>query len=509
MKTSKNKKSLSKVAALIIALLGFTSFRIEAASTFGFNYWPWGYSSDVLTNRNWTLANRNAIQADLDHMSSLGAGVIRLVFLPQLSGYQLVANGGTFTSDFTEERNNLVTFLGYCSSRGLKVIICFGNNYYGLGDPPRCERFWICSYGNTTDGFTNFLGDTLTWINGFVGTIENSPYHGTVLYYDYESEYRRDDPYSDWYITTLHTYSSIPSGKRGCSIFKVDLTAPSTDDVQYLRDVLGANALDFVDYHSYPTYGVNSNVEACYDSVKSRFPNATVLVGEFGRESSGGEVNQQTTVKDIATRARNKNIPYHLHWMYTDNVFAPNTWGWAYSRHDPKNVMGGMSVLNNTVSNPDTEIVANGQPSGWSAGSTGNISFLSGGPSSTDAATNNYYARIQCNTANAAVWMNAPTITVPTGTTPKLYLNCFFRSSMTNIQVAVSEFTSTGTPNGKTFGPAYTPTGWSWNNYLVRGGSWSRQLNANTRYVIVSVQGIGAATSPSYLDVDTISAYMR
>jgi hypothetical protein len=107
------------------------------------------------------------------------------------------------------------------------------------------------------------------------------------------------------------------------------------------------------------------------------------------------------------------------------------------------------------------------------------------GPNRSEAAANDYYARIQCNTPKASVWMNAPTFTVTGGS--KLYVNCFFRSSMTNIKISVSEYDSTWRVLPKSSGPAYTPSGWSWNNYLGRVGSWSTQLNASTYYVMVSV----------------------
>src|SRR5262249_25966958 len=151
---------------------------------------------------------------------------------------------------------------------------------------------------------------------------------------------------------------------------------------------------------------------------------------------------------------------------------------WGYSTHDPKDAMGGMSSLNNIMYNPDAEIVTTGKPANWGAGSTGTITFTSMGPNANDAAANNYYARIQCNTANAAVWMNAPTLTVSGGT--KLYVNCFFRSSMTNVKMTVTEYNSSWGLLSQTSGLAYTPSGWSWNSYLGRVGSWSRQLNAST-----------------------------
>lgn len=495
-------------AALILALSAVNT--THAASVFGFNYWPAGYSCNVLTNANWTVMNQMSVQSDLDQMSSLGADVLRLMFWPQLSGYSLEGGGGpggaTFTSDFTEERSNLVNLLSYCSSRGIKVIITFGNNYLGAYDS-QGQPWWMGFYGNTTAGFTNFLADTQYWVNGFVNTIEASPYASTILYYDYQNVYSRFDPNMQWYLRFLYDWSTIPSGKRGCSVRDVDDTFPyAGDDVQALKVALDGRTLNFVDYHSYPATPHNPNIEQCYDSVKNRFGTTTVLLGEFGREST--EQNQQATIVDVSTRARNKNIPYHLHWMFLDNAIFTNIFGWAYTSHDPKHVMGGMSSLNGAIYNSDAEIVTSGRPAGWAAGSSGSITFTSMGPNASNAAANNYYARIQCNTANALVWMNSPSFTVTGGT--KLSTNCFFRCSMTNVWMTVNQYDSNwGVIPPATSGPQNTPSGWSWNNYLGRVGSWSTQLNANTHYVIVSVVGQAPAVTPSYLDVDIVSGHTR
>jgi hypothetical protein len=165
------------------------------------------------------------VQADIDQMSSLGADVLRLIVWPEVSGYLLQPGGGpgggTFTSDFTQEQNNLVTLLSYCSSRGVKVIICFANDYLTLGNGSPGDRWWMDFDGNTTDGFTNFLRDTQYWVDGFVNTIQGSAYASAILYYDYQSEYTTLNPNEGWYVTFLYDWSTIPSGKRACSVLRV------------------------------------------------------------------------------------------------------------------------------------------------------------------------------------------------------------------------------------------------------------------------------------------------
>lgn len=504
----KNPTNISKINSLILRLLlvgvilvAFNSSTVRANSTLGFNYWLPGYASNVLDNANWTSANRMAVQVDLDHIASLGGGVIRLMFLSEASG---IYN----PSELAEQTTNLPTLLGYCSERNIKVIICFGNDYLNGINRDTGNEWWKDFYGNNYQGFTNFLYATSNWVNGFVDACESSPYSSSILYYDYQNEYNQYTPYVGWYCTFLYDWSHVPAGKRGISVLNVDPTSPNTDDVNDLRYELGTTrTLDFVDFHSYVNF--NSDLERCYDSVKARFPSATVLVGEYGKSSDdvgvqGGEAGQQAMVLDLCTRAKNKNIPYNLVWMFGDNTFG--NFGMAYNTYDPKDVLGGMSALNNLIYNPDAELVSGGRPIGWAAGSSGSIIFSTGGPSAADAAANNYYARIQCNTPNASVWMNAPTITVTGGT--KLFVNSYIRSNMRDVFMLVNEYNSNWGFIKRESGPLYQPTGWSMNNYLARAGSWSAQLDGATHYVIVSVLGTGNG-GQSYLDVDVMSASTR
>jgi hypothetical protein len=99
---------LHLLVKLTVFLLALCLARDASASTFGFNYWPHGYSCRALDNANWT-ALRPQVAADFDHMASLGSGVVRLMFWPQESGFRLkeTFGGGEFTSQFYEQTANV------------------------------------------------------------------------------------------------------------------------------------------------------------------------------------------------------------------------------------------------------------------------------------------------------------------------------------------------------------------------------------------------------------------
>jgi hypothetical protein len=159
----------------------------------------------------------------------------------------------------------------------------------------------------------------------------------------------------------------------------------------------------------------------------------------------------------------------------------------------------------NLVYNSDAETISGGVPSGWGGAGSGNTNFMAMGPSTIDAASNSYYARLQALDVNEMVWMTLPYIDVAGG--ERIYADFYFRSSMQNVRVAINEFDANWNLTRQQYGPGYSPTTWSYKNYLHTVGSWSLVLQSSTRHVIV-----GRATwSPNsaYLDVDCASVAVR
>lgn len=510
------KKTLSQFKMpLSLALLVLGCFTVEAASTLGFNYWPTGYDCGVLNNANWTTANKAIIQRELDHMASLGGGVIRLVVHPQSSGWWLQTTcptgggsngpgGSIFCPNFTEQTANVVDMIGLCKARNMKVIIAFANYFQG---PTNSPTYWANFYGSGTTNYTHFLWDVQHWIDGFVDSIEASANASSVLYYDIQNEYDAAFPYSDWYSTFVFDWSTMPALKKGHSVL-------SLADAQSLSSAMGSRVLKFTDFHCYPTMcpADQAILENYYDSMRGLFPSSQTIMGEFGRwaQYTTDEANQNCTVKDVASRAKTKGILYHLHWLFMDKEFNnQNYFGLGYSTHYMKDTMGGLSSVENLIYNPDMELPGTGAPpTSWGFGSStgNNTTFTAGGPSSTDARTNLYYGRITRTAASGSVWMNVPTFAVTGTSGKKLYVNFFLRSSMTNIYPAIHEYDANWNPLGTLNGASYTPPTWTWYNYLAVVGTQSFTLASGTKNIIISI--IGTSTSnPSYLDVDTISAF--
>jgi hypothetical protein len=334
-------------------LLAWTGVTTQSppASQLGFDYWPanngWpdgGGGSAALDDANWSVL-RAIVAADLDHMVSLGAGVLRLMFWPQENAFIMP---GKFPPELAQQAHNLVDLLSLCAARNLQVIIAFGNNYFDSGADPQ-TRWWMQAYGNTTQGFNNFLNDCQTWI--------------------------------DTYVTFLHDWSAIPRGKHGVSVLHVPA---DVDDLQYQLATgggpeLGRRRLDFVDFHVYPNpkaeNAVNPNLEDSFDYIVQKFPGSTPLVGEFGYFSVF-EDHQWAVVNDLTSRCKTKGIAYYLNWLlwddHTNGGFASTPWG--YDVHTPKRVLGAMAAQVGLLANSNfDEITAENDlvsPVAWVVGGT-------------------------------------------------------------------------------------------------------------------------------------------
>jgi len=491
----------------LLAWTSVTSHR-PPDSMLGFNYWPADESCYILTDTNWTTAMKNEVEADLDHMSSLTGGVLRLFFWPNHSGYTLdgLGQGGTVGSDHTEICDNLPELLEMCADRDIRVIIAFGSIYL-LGDIGQQHwTWWQWAYG--TDGWNDFINDSETWMEGIVDAAEGSDYAATVMFYDYANE-AYNGTLNVWtYVNHMYDNTGVPRGKRGLSVLY------ASSDAAYAKSNLGGRRLDYADYHCYLPDGPNTDIEDCYDDVKDEFPDSTVLIGEFGR--SGGasepskEADQQTKELDVAERVDVKGIPFYVHWMFWDNAppSAEQVYGWGYDHDTAKHVMGGMSDLLNLAGNPDMEDLDGTEPDQWNCGATQGVNPVLTCPGYYAGASSNYrWARITVDDEIGTIWLTTgSTIEVTGGNT--LYVNSYVESNMKNVKMSVTEYDSSMTRISDTYGTAFTPSQWRWYNYLAQTGAWSVTLNANTKYVIV---GIVAETQSgtTYLDVDTVSVWER
>lgn len=566
MQPSACPPSARRRRALATALLLVLSPMATAAGNdtagFGFNYWPQDYRGCTeLTDAAWPAARR-AISADLDLMKSLGADVLRLSLYMETSGY---APGNT---PVPGQCKHLPEFLDLAEAAGLKTIIAFSNTYLQWDGVNQRYKWQAPEYGYTAfppgEDYWQFMTHSKAWINQMV---ELSTGHGDILYYDIQNEYDSTIDSIDYYFRTMYSESDIPQGKRGISILNTphDIK-PASENWKSVPSQLAVlkGSLAYVDFHSYPhvpkeNCPLHWDIETTYDNMQSAFPGSIVVLGEFGRRAIGqqdpepdegpypwpectppntpqqrswDEPSQTAAELDLIARSATKAIPYYLHWMLWDNTPKPvsppqeraelQVYGYGYSPHAPKDVIGALAELRGKVANADFEHAAQvGQlPQSWDAGSWGPANsgpavslFTSGGAGTGEAATRAHYARLQAQQACAScvIWMQADAFEIGAG--KRVHFNAYVRSNLDDVQLKLVQYDADWNVLAVSSAPSFTPSGWSWNNYAVRfreqnpalpAGSWSVTTAPGTVRAILTIGGT-PARAPARLDVDAVS----
>jgi hypothetical protein len=254
------------------------------------------------------------------------------------------------------------------------------------------------------------------------------------------------------------------------------------------------------------------------------------LMGEFGDTVSPSSQNgasdailQQTADLQTISDAKAAGVSYYMHWLLWDAIAPPTTTstGFGSSPSSPRNVLGGVSSALNLVSNPDMENVSSGTPVSWGVGGTIPVILSSqSGYGPGNAASNFYYARVTAQQGSGGVWLTSNMF--PVKGNRQLFVNSYIRSSMVNVGMGVAEYDANKNWLRNDIGPTFTPTSWSYYNYLQQISSscgaaailqdqcsWNVTLSPNTAWVIVTVNGQPNSAPPTYLDVDTVSAWQR
>jgi hypothetical protein len=560
------------VFGLFLAAASSFACATENDTTFGYNYWPQGYAGceALSTAQKWTGAQKK-IAADLDLMRSLGADTLRLSFYMETSGY---APGNAPVPGYCEY---LPQMLDLIESAGFKVVIAFSNTYLlrnGSGG-----YYWQSAalpYGNNASGFWQFMMDSKAWVKRIVELTGN---RSSVLYFDLQNEYDSTLQYGpagspggptlgiDYYFRTMYSeVTEIPQAKRGISILRApqDIDSANWYGVPSQLQVLDGS-LPHVEFHSYPVVPISRcPLHADVTSVKAQmaaaFPGSTILLGEFGRRAieptapthpnqsvtcgstpnpsadpTWSEASQAETELALMTSAENAGIKY-LHWMLWDNTphsasydqhhADAQAYAHGYDPHKPKDMIGWLAQRHGMLANPDIENAPQiGQaPQSWDKGSwatTGNAPvtslFVSGGTGSGDASTRSHYLRLQSDQACAdcLIWAKADAVDVVPGM--RLHINAFIRSNLQQVKMSVVQYDAAWNVVDVTHAPAFDPTGWSWNNYMVRvheqdpanaSTSWNVLVKPNATRAIVTIGGT-PAQAPAILDVDTVSVFAR
>jgi hypothetical protein len=201
----------------LFLLIVFTSWA-QATTQFGFNYRPvvtnpsFHESADVLQTANSTTENENIVRRDLNCMRSYSTEIIRLMFRPEQCGWTIDTTSHTHSLDTnipSQVTSNLTVnstdgFLRMYSARGIKVIVCFADWYYGQTNPVTGNYYWQDA------GYTwaTFLTHAKTWMNNIALAINNTAYASTVIYLDYQNEWASGNPNAMAYLQGVYDYTA-------------------------------------------------------------------------------------------------------------------------------------------------------------------------------------------------------------------------------------------------------------------------------------------------------------
>jgi hypothetical protein len=487
------------------------------ASHFGVNYWPATCQGCLLDDGTAWIERLSSIQVDLDHLASLGVRSVRLLGTwPHTMGWTMQPGNPVFdVFAFDRATNHFVEIVRECQRRNLAVIVDFANT--GLlrsGTDPADPQWWELAYGPA--GWSDFMAHSREWISGLVGAIEQDASHDSVLYYDIQNEASQNMPLAWEYVNRVLDADILPKGKRGLSVRFVQecpyYCDPSISDTRVLSQELAGRHLEYIDFHSYPRYPANPDIETCLEWARSDFPDAAVLMGEFGRlvDDSVFESDQQVVVLDLVDRAIAAELSYYLHFLQWDLVTANGRvmFGLGAGPHEPRDVLGGLTEKLSDFPNADMEAVSGGVPVGWVGSGTvpEAVEFKAMYPTD-DAATNQTYARIKIaedpgGPEPVVAWICSSVVSASDHR--RLFVNGYIRSNMEDVRLTVPQYDSSGFRLETPTGPGFDPQGWSWNHYLERVGSWHAELWEDTARLQVCVRG-QAVRFPAYLDLDTVS----
>ena len=485
------------------SLSAYSSVSVEDSNgKFGMNYWPYQQDNGFLSNARWPTIKAK-VAADLDQMASLNVRVLRLMFWPLGSGFQLSPDPAQrFPAELTEEAQNFPEFLELARARGFRVIIAFSNSYYALGNGTLGDYFWMDKYATIAP----FIADSCTWMNAFVTRVEASNSAQSVIYYDYENELDSSNPQTSAYFRGVYDCLAAPPGKRGVSVRNV----PADSDA--LATAAAGRRLDYVDFHGY--FNLNTDVNLARSQVQAKFPASTVLLGEFGWSApapSDELAQEQFDLRTFATATWN-GFPYALNWMLWDQTPVPanQSYGFSYSWNEPKDVTGTFITTFGPLLNADFEIIgSDGKPTNWSAGGTASSVLTSvAAPTTPAPPTHARYARVSMK-GSGQIWLTSDAL--PTSGGQTLYVNGYLHSNLDWNSIDVHEYDAAAHEITYTPGPHMTTSANIFRNYLSAVGSFSVALKPDTASVRIALAGGKTTTRKGlfYLDADTISVNLR
>ncbi len=518
------KKELFKKTILTIVVLTFVlthasiytekavaTVQIESEIKFGYNYWPGGYGSEVLFDSNWTEGMKKTINADLTHMASLGARVIRLMIWPQNSGWIITENGGGFFQDkFVELCSNFDELMDIISNYDMEIIIAFGNNYLDLKNEQETP-WWKWAYGE--NGFSDFFVDSYNWVNGIANSVMASENSENILYFDYQNEASSSVEHQWAYINQLFdNISIIPADRRGCSLLSIPV---DSNNFSYYTNLGITRHFPYIAFHSYPNH--NEDVTQSYNQVKEKFPNSTVLLGEFGCSTQiYTQEEQKDFVENAIQSAIQSNIEYAIHWMFVDQAPNADNQRFGMMEYDsnilnrtPKDVFGYIAEEFGILMNPYFETATGNLPDYWDYGSNVPITSFSSVSDSINSLVGQRYIRLRVdNQYSGQAWISSTMFNIEGKNI--IHANSHYRSNFENYRMAITFYNENLNVINQLSGPNVQPQ-WKWNSYLYNlEGEVKWEIPENAKFAILSlVVDVSELGGTQYLDIDLVSAYAR
>lgn len=498
---AKKEPSLIFTCLLHLCLAAILSLMTNAqAGELGFQYWSniddatVDKASKALYNANWPEA-RQTVQADFDHIASLGGGCVRIM----LETWNLLINQDVsdhIRPELYEQADNIVELLHFAQAHGLKVIIAFNN---GLLQNEYWQQGW-------TTNLQGCFEDNLTVINTLINACENSAYADTVLFYDLENETQPADPQYD-YAIFLYDNCTAPSSKKG---FSVGSAMNYADD--FRAALTAGRPLAFADFHSY-TDNPQSNPAPAIALMRSTFPEAEIIMGEFGARMDLVDNDEDFQTLEILSRidaAQTNNLPWYSLWAYIDRP-GGLPFGLLETNGTPRNCMEAIAA----AFCPATNL-------GFESGTTGWSKWQDGGDTMTyesvqdaaQAAAGNRYARLTLPAGSEAanIQISTAKFDVPVGAN-RLFANSFVRGNDAVIfaKMTVKQYDSSGTQIKWHGSPELERPAAEWTSFLHGVGSWSVPLESNCVQAVLTIKAQVAPTASSagVFEVDSVSVSMR
>lgn len=265
------------------------------SDSFGINYLP--ANQYQFLNSQWATAEPE-IDRDLAIMAGLGVRVIRVMMDTHVNGVTFHASGGATLNAGTinTTAQNINRLLAKLERFNMKLILSFQffpllDEIYNDADPTRA--IWIWAYGDTPQGWANFISDMSAWelaiIRNFSHPIENGAHHNTIAYYDVWNEWRVStgvdgvNANTGTMLRAILGSTALPSSRIGISTGGTQNNA--TLNVIANHFASQSKTVENVDGHNYwgePFEETPAQYQSGLQDYQNRFPNACVWAAEWG-----------------------------------------------------------------------------------------------------------------------------------------------------------------------------------------------------------------------------------